>query len=248
MTAQKDFQTTLDSLKSRGYWRVNLYPAVVKQETLQTLAPAEAKNLAQSASIQLRGWDYPHYPTETREYQDLYIVSDRIEAWIDWEGYKEIWRLYASGQFIQFLGLREDWYRERSSLMAGKDLSAIEPQAALSVIGTTYSITEMFLFLRNLVEASLYDEGVMVDISLHNTLDRKLELFERRRAPLMMDYRCRGDVVKISTMHLAKDEVVTDYLELAQKVIIRVFEQFNWETPPLSVIREDQKNLVERRM
>lgn len=242
----KDFSTTLNKLKSRGYWKVNFYPKNPNPSVIGKVL--DAKEIVKTSAIELRGWDYPHFPTQTREHQDIYVAKDKIEAWIDWENYKEVWRLYQSGQFIHLFGLREDWYEEDSWISENDPYKKNKPGSIVSVLGTVYSITEIFAFLRNLVEAGLYEGGVVVEISLQNTKNRSLVVMDPRRAPLFGDYKCRTDEIELSKKTFEKAEVIDNYLNLALDTMVDLFQQFNWSNIPLAVIEEDQKKLIERRI
>lgn len=241
-----DFGSTLNKIKSHGYWRINFYPQIPNITVIGKIG--DGKEIVRNASIELRGWDYPHFPTQTRDHQDIYVVGDKLEAWIDWERHKEIWRLYQSGQFIHFFGLREDWTAEDSWIPEDHPHKKLAPGSILEVIGTIYSLTEIFLFLKNLVETGLYDDGVVVEISLRNTKGRDLTVSDPMRAPLFGEYKCRGVDIDLPKKVFTKDAVLNDYLELALDATVDLFQQFNWSNPPIAVIKEDQKKLIERRI
>lgn len=241
-----DFQATLNKIKTRGYWQVNLYPANIQENVIESVT--KAKELIQSSSVQLRGWDYPHFPTQTRDNQDIYVgENDCIEGWIDWEMYKEAWRFYINGQFIHFFGLREDWWEEHSWLDEDDPLKKIKPGSVLEVIGTVYSLTEIYAFFSNLVQNLPVDE-IVAEISLVGTKDRKLHISDFRRAPLFMEYACRLDKVNLPKKIYKKEDLISNYVDLAFDQIIYLFHRFNWENPNIPVIKEDQKKLIERRI
>jgi len=242
---KKDFKTTLESLKMRGYWSVNVHPNNVLNNVIDPIN--KGKEIIKSSSIQFRGWDYPHYPTATLDHQDLYLAGDKVEAWIDYEQYKEVWRLYQNGQFIHMFALREDWWELDSWLPIDNYLKKIKPGSILEVIGAIYSITEMFAFLNNFIGSTNGDEYT-VEISLTGTSGRKLHISDRGRAPLFMDYSAKINEIILPKKVFTKEQLVKSYLELAYDQIVYLFHQFNWDNPPERVIREDQKKLIERRL
>ncbi len=242
----KDFSTTLNKLKTRGYWKINFYPKSPNPKVIGKVL--DAKEIVKNSAIELRGWDYPHFPTQTRKHQDIYVAGDKIEAWIDWENYKEVWRIYQSGQFIHLFGLREDWYEKNSWIPKNDPCKKNKPGSVVSVLGVVYSITEIFAFLRNLAEAGIYEDGAVVEISLQNTKDRSLIVMDPMRAPLFGDYKCRIGEIELTKKTFEKAEVIDDYLNLALDTMVDLFQQFNWSNIPLAVIEEDQKKLIERRI
>ena len=111
MNEEKSFDTTLTKLKTRAYWRVELYPAEFNANTIADLN--DCKSLVTENTVQFRGWDIPHAPIGKDDKQDIYIKDgDRAESWIDWHLIKEVWRIYKSGKFTFLFGLNSQWYDE----------------------------------------------------------------------------------------------------------------------------------------
>lgn len=242
-----DFQSTLNKIKTRGYWQVELHPAQIQKNVVESVT--KAKELVQTSSVHFRGWDYPHFPTQTRDHQDVYVgENDSIEGWIDWEHFKEVWRFYTNGQFIHLFGLREDWWEEHTWLNENDPLKKIKPGTVLEVISTVYSLTEIYAFFSNLVQNMPDVAEFTVEISLTGTKDRKLFVSDFMRAPLFGDYSCRLDKVNLPKKTYKRDELIANYVDLAFDQIIYLFHRFNWEKPNIAVIKEDQKKLIERRM
>lgn len=242
-----DFQTTLSKIKSRGYWQVELHPTQIQENMVESVS--KAKQIIQSSSVHFRGWDYPHFPTQTRDHQDVYAgENDSIEGWIDWEQFKEVWRFHINGQFIHLFGLREDWWEEHSWLNEDDPLRKIKPGAVLEVISTIYSLTEIYAFFANLVQNMPSVEEVVVEISLIGTKDRKLHISDFRRAPLFIEYACRLGKVNLPKMIYKRDNLISNFVDLAFDQIIYLFNRFNWDNPNIPVIKEDQKRLIERKI
>ena len=89
----------LEKIKSRGYWRVNIQPltATIRLDTLQ-----KCREVVDKSSVELRGWDFPHIPRKNDQTTGGAPVGSYYEGWVDWENYKEFWRMYKSGQFFHF--------------------------------------------------------------------------------------------------------------------------------------------------
>lgn len=247
MTIKKDFQTTLESIKTRGYWSVNLYPSKVLQPVANPIT--NLKETMRTTTIQLRGWDYPHFPTNNLDHQAMYISGECVEAWVDMDQFKEVWRMFNNGQFIHLFGLREDWWSEDSWLSADHPLKQIKPNTVLEVIHTTYSLTEMYAFFRNAVEVMYPDDvDVCIEISLIGTEGRKLQVSDPGRIPLFWGYECHTPKVVFPKKIYTKKQMLENYVDLAFEQIQYILGQFNWDNAPLQVVKEDQKKLIERRI
>lgn len=239
----KDFKSTLLKLKDRGYWKVHFYPNSVGFVSIDPIN--KGKEIIKSSSVQFRGWDYPHFPTNILEHQNIYVAGDKIEAWIDSGQYKEIWRFYNTGQFIHLFALREDWLKEDS--WVSSNLKEILPGTSLEIICAIYSITEIFSFIRNIVQAVLYKDGIVLELSLFGAKDRNLFISDSSRMPLMGEYKSVIDTIVFPKKIYGIQEIETNYLDFAFENIVYLFNQFNWDNPPMQVIKEDQKKLIERR-
>lgn len=241
----KDFDSTLTKIKSRGHWKIQIYPATIKEKILGEVI--KGKEIIRNCAVELRGWDYPHFPTSTQEHQDLYVAGDKVEAWIDMEQFKEVWRFYQNGQFVHLFGLREDWWQEDKWLSEDHPLKKINPGEVLEVVSTTYSLTEIYAFLNNFVN-SLDISEINVEIGLYKTKGRVLHLSDPGRMPLFSGYKSRIDEINLPKQTYTKEQITETFLDLAFDQIIYLFHQFNWDNPPLEVIKEDQKKLIERRI
>ncbi len=227
----------LDKIRTRGYWEVIIRPAVFIEDRIKTLA--ECKEIIRNLSVQWRGWDYPHYdynkPPSNR--------TDHIEQPFDWENHLEFWRYYQSGQFIHLLAMWEDWEEQRTWSRLD-----IEPGVALSVLGTLFSFTEIYEFASRLAAKGLSGDTCKISIALHNTKDRKLEMFHASRW-LRPDHK--SDLQFIPTRSekpIATAELMAKSAELALDHAIWVFERFNWDNPLRDVFLEDQRKLIEKRL
>lgn len=228
----------LKIIKSRGYWRVNFRP-VADQTSLEL---PKCKEIVEKCSVEFRGWDYPHFPRRRGENTDLRPGNNYYEGWINWGVHKEIWRMYQSGQFIHYLTVREDWFKEHP--WYSENLKKIEPKTILSIINTVYLITEIFEFLARLSKEGVYNKGVEVNIQLCNIgNNRKLEILEAMRAPLLREYKTGADNIEFFGRY-SKDEVIKNSKEIALKAILHFFYRFSWDNPPIEVIKNDQEKLV----
>ena len=232
----------LNKIKSRGYWRINFRPLVIEEK----LKLPQCKDVVEKNSIDFRGWDYPHIPRRHGEDTDLVPGNNYYEGWNDWGVHKEIWRMYQSGQFIDYRAIEEDWLRE-DDWYRGSQFQNIEPHTVLSVIGTVYLITEIFEFLSRLVKTGLYKEDFTVDLRLIKTGQRRLIVFDPMRAPLFGEYMTQIDEIQFSDKY-SGEQLIQNTREEALKVIIHIFHRFGWENPPSEIFKNDQEKLITRRL
>ncbi len=231
----------LETIKSRGYWRINFQPLVMPKN-ISSLG--DCKEVVEKSVVSLRGWEYPCFPRDTDENHGLQPGDKYYEAWIDWGGeHKEYWRMYQSSQFIHYLALREDWLKE--SMFLSDPRWTREPGASLSLVGATYQITEIFEFMSRLGKNGLYDEGVRLNLSLHNTAQRSLWLRDFNRMPLSQDYRTGAETIRFENVY-SKDEILSKGKENAFNIIVCIFDRFGWHRPNKEAIRTDQEKLLQR--
>jgi hypothetical protein len=232
----------LNKIKSRGYWRINFRPLVIKKK----LELPECKNIVEKHNVEYRGWYYPHVPRRHGDDTDLAPGNNYYEGWIDWGIHKEIWRMYQSGQFIHYKAIEEDWYKE-DDWFNDSQLKNIEPGTILSVISAVYLITEIFEFLSHLAKNHLYEEGIEIDIRLIKTAQRDLVILDPWRGHLFDQYRAKiGEIV--FTSKYSSEQMIQNAKEEALKVIIHIFNRFGWEKPPVESFRNDQEKLITRKL
>lgn len=210
----------LHTIKARGYWRINFQP-IVAMEKLQTFK--DCKEIVERNTVRLRSWDYPYFPKTGKGCGNgnNYFFTE-----LNWEGIVEYWRMYKSGQFIHYLALREDWFEEDSWMDKAR---AATIKNTLGIIGgCTYQLTEIFEFLSRLTRAGLYDEGVRVNIILHNMKGRKLAIEDQLRAPFHYDRVCHSESIVVMEEVLEKERVMNESIGLTVQSILKTFDHFDW--------------------
>jgi len=234
-------QDIINKIKSRGYWRVNFQPIV---DTLKIKTLGDCKEIVGKNTVELRGWDYPHFPQRRGDDTGLEPGENFYHGWVDWEDCIEFWNMYQSGQFINYLALREDWPREGS--WQSRQGEKIEPGTVLSITGTViYQVTEFFEFLSRLGRTGIYDEGVNVSISINNTKGRKLYVSDPNRGRLLATYDTGAERIEFSRQY-TKDDIVTKPRELALEAILFIFDHFGWHKPSTDMIKSDQEKLLHK--
>lgn len=233
--------TIIDEIKKRGYWRVNFRPRTLSEKITKL---GECLEIVTKSKVSLRGWSYPHVPTYTAEHKEVTPGKDYYQGQIVAGCHLEFWRMYQSTQFIHYFSLWEDWQKE-DTLFGGE--GGPEPGTCLSVIGAVYHITEIFEFLRRLIENGLYDEGVRVDISLHNTKGRKLWINDPMRAPFMTDYITSVADIEYAE-EFSKEDILLKSKDHAFDCILHFFDRFGWHQANVQAIKNDQDTLLSGRI
>lgn len=233
MTAQK----TLEELKSRGYWKINFRPLSL-DENISNLS--DCLDLVTNNKVSLRGWSYPYVPNENVDRKGIVPGNNYYEGWISSRIHLELWRMYQSMQFIHFCALWEDW--EKEDIFFHHE-NPKEPGSVLNVIGTTYHFVEIYEFLRRLVRAGLYQQGVQVKIELCNTDGRKLMIDDPFRGRFFQEYKTGAQDISFDQQY-ESENILLSAQELATDCIVHFFRRFGWNQPNIQAIKEDQRKLL----
>lgn len=229
----------LPVIKSRGYWKVNVRPLRFEEDRISSLG--ELRELITKCTVRLRGWYYPFFDEKT-----LVLGSDWIGCGINWEAFKESWRMYLSGNFIHYFACREDWLKEsRQSSYAGL---GYEHGEILSVDGMLYSITEIYEFASRLVQHRVFDDRLYLSIELHKMQGRRLMSFR----PFQITFQLRNHICRVNELSRIRKITVEDIVgkgqELALEHTLWFYERFGFYSPPKDILTEKQKKLLERRL
>jgi hypothetical protein len=232
----------IDRIKSKGHWRINFQPLTVLEDKLPL---SVCRETVEKNAIRLRGWDYPHIPRKNDDKGGQLPCGEYHESWTDWWNHIEFWRMYRSHQFLHYLALREDWLAESDW---SKELAkTILPGMALGTGGTIFQITEIFEFLSRLGRDNVYPTGARVDISLENTKERALWVDDPQRMPFFDLKQTGANKIDIRR-EVTADDFLSKSSEIAQSVIIEIFEHFGWANVSAQNIRQQQEQLLAGRI
>jgi hypothetical protein len=228
------------TIKSLPHWRVLLRPMRYEEELIPSLG--ECWSLVTRTKLSLRGWDYPHI--DFPENQEL--GSNWIASWSDFQGHKEYWRLYQSGQFVHLFTVREvtEWGWQ-DKLRNGARV-AIGPQSRegdlrfLSVGNFLWSITEVFEFAARLAEVGTYRDVVRVRIGLYDIAGFALTETER----LMHNLYVNESETLEKTWEVTSKDLLAKSSEHALKATAWFFDRFGWHRLPTDALREEQEQLL----
>ncbi|MDP8206530.1 MAG: hypothetical protein P9L92_07720 [Candidatus Electryonea clarkiae] len=227
----------LNKIKSRGYWKVIIRPSKFIEERISDIN--DCRTIVRDNNVLLRGWDYPHYDTNS----DPICGLDYVEQFTDWEHHIEGWRFYQSGQFTHYKAISEDWGEENSLLKSNSD---IPPNEYLSIIDTVYLITEICEFASRLASKSVLGDSCQIHITLSNTKNRKLFFYDRSRY-LSRTYQTILKEIPYS-ISPSTTELISRSNEIALEHIVWLFKRFNWKSVVPGIFKEDQIKLIERRL
>ena len=243
----------IELIKQRGYWRIDFYPPAFQENRLGI---TQCKKIIERNNISLRGWDYPHIEPSGRTdgFGESGAHNNYYESCTDWGGHIEFWQMYQSGQFLHYRALAEDWQQrgreaieERvKSIPVSSDDGFIpkEPFVILDIDRAVFQITEVFEFIRRLVNdtAQVYEEGLQLSVGLFNTEKRVLFLSNFMQGGLLREYKTLGQSIELS-YSFNKGELLLDSAAQALKVILDLFDRFDWE-PSHEVIKNTQDKLL----
>jgi hypothetical protein len=224
----------LPKIRERGYWHVLVRPTAFKRDLVPSLRELELA--VESSIVQIRGWDYPHWPK-----QGVRRIEESIEGSVDWEDHKEYWRAYESGQFVHFFAMREDWLGENSSLRR----VPVEPRRVLGYETTIHTFSEIFLFAARWTSKLGLGPEVLIRVSIYELAGRRLHTFDFGRVPFEP---ARSAAVGSFTYEklYAPSELIANPAELAVVPLRQLFEQFHWDVADENV-KEVQRKLIESR-
>ncbi|HEX9215906.1 MAG TPA: hypothetical protein VF864_02915 [Gemmatimonadales bacterium] len=230
--------TALDKeIRSRGYWRVNIRPSVFIAERA---ALRDLEAIARDAVVQLRGWDYPHFPRDGVTRGNDFIEAATEAAFIS---HLEVWRLYQSGQFIHVFSMREDWVE--GTPLPG--LGNVKPGELLSLESTLYTITEIFLFAARLAQRMALGPEIVVEYGLFGLANRRLETFNPERDSLFLTHGKANTPSFERTVTEKAERIGARAPEIALEQTLKLYERFGWD-PPKESVQEEQRRFVERRL
>jgi hypothetical protein len=225
-----------EKIKSRGHWKIVIRPSAFMQYQISELS--RCKTLIRDNKVQLRGWDYPHYDTNT----EINTGLDYVEQFSEFLDRIEAWRFYQSGQFIQYKALWEDWFEARTTI--GRQQQSL-PNESLSIFGTVFLLTEIYEFASRLGAKGILGESCEIQITLFNTMNRKLKTFDSSRH-LFADYKTTISTIPHS-VSLRTTDLIGRSAELSLEHSIWLFQRFNWDIKP-ETLKEDQMKLLEKRL
>lgn len=228
----------IEKINSLGHIKVIFEPNIYKENLVEK---KDLQNILEKSQISLRGWNFPHIPPyDIDDAKAPYSIGNGIEFFIDSNKYKEIFKFYKSGQFVGKFILLEDIISKINNM-------EVEPGKYLDFLSLIYKITEIVLFIKNIVE-NIGVDGGLIKLEINNTKNRKLEsLFNLMILPFNSNYICHMNQVKVE-YKFEKEQILNDVLLISRSLIKSVFDDFNWKNYSEEMIITHQENLIKRRL
>ena len=224
----------LEKIRSRGYWSVVIHPATYVEKQVENIS--DLHPILQKISVELRGWDFPHLDVHT----PLHIDKDWVEQASKSNQYLESWRFYQSGQFVDFIGMEEDWLDQFPDWPLPKDWRR---GSYLGVENVVFQFTEIFEFAARLSLTEAGGETMHLEIALCGLKGRGLKLEKRRKGSSYLS----GKMIQLDrqpyVLDVSRTELITASRELALKPSVELFRRFGWD-PSLEILRDMQGELL----
>ena len=224
--------TLLDRIRSRGYWRVVIRPSRFIEKRIANISSLQ--DILWKNAVQLRGWDFPHADTRN----NVHIDVDWISRDFEWKDYLEVWRLYQSGQFVDYAGLVMDWSDQSER---GLNDSYCESKKRLNVVDVVFRFTEIFEFAARLSLSEAGDENMHIEVTLGGLSERALWVNPAVRKSFPMKKKVSINEIPYE-VDLPRVKLMAEPRELALKPAIELFRRFDWD-PHVEVLREMQTEL-----
>jgi hypothetical protein len=222
----------LNKIRSRGHWRVVIRPTRFHEARIDDILALYA--IVQNASVDLRGWDFPHIDVHSQAHIDVEWVGQESE----WDAFLEIWRLYKSGQFIDVAGMWHDWQDQSTVARAPEGWRS---GAVLAVLDTLYRFTEIFEFAARLALTDAGDELMHIEASVVGLQGRSLWMDSPKRMPMLRPRRAALDELPYR-VDVLRTDLIAQPRELALKPALELFRRFGWEVT-LDRLREFQAEI-----
>ena len=229
----------LDTIRSMGYWELRFRPT--------TAEAFEDNDFAKAAVIKAsisRGWDFPRVPKYQDNQEGFRSGQNYIEAFSDFGTRKELWRMYRSGQFINFRALQEDWYSETDGYTSLSE--RVKPKTVINLLSSVvFYITDALNFLARICQHGIYKDGVQVVLILHNVENRELRIDDTQRIGFYYPRITSEHEIKLES-NIDADGIKEDYIEISNKMILDTLNAFGY-TATSNSVRNDQDKYLQGR-
>jgi len=212
-----------EEIRSRGHWQVIIRPTTFVAARIPDISALFP--IVENASVQLRGWDFPHIDSGDSPITDVNWVGQETR----WEHILESWRIYQTGQFFHLAGVLDDW-RDHSRRWPAPP-GWVHGQG-LGIGDVLFRFVEIFEFAARLSTSAAGDESMHVEVRLGGLAGRQLFVDSANRFPILRGQPRRAHANEFPfEIDVSRTELVADPRELALRGSIEVFKRFNWDGP-----------------
>lgn len=231
-----DRQDIKKELEKIGNIKVTFEPFLYKKDRI---ASKDIIDIIKKCSVSLRGWSFPYIPRQDNELsKQPYFIGDGIEFYINSDKFIELFRLYQSGQFLGNFALYEDTIGESNG-------NKIPSGKYLDYISIIYKVTEIVLFIKNLINNTDIEGGIL-NLEINKTKGRELQAIFSSNIISFGNYICNIDKIIIEES-FTKEKIIEDSLVISRELIKKIFNNFNWMDYSDQVINSHQENLINRK-
>lgn len=157
-------------IKSRAHWQVLVRPTEFIED--RGLSRRQLEDAVRRSSVNLRGWDYPHWDTGRPPKR----ASDAVGQEFERDCHVEMWRAFKSGQVAILTGVWGDW-REGSAYWPPDE--GVDPRATIMMEALIYRLTEVYEFAARWASGPLEVDAMEIVVRLRNVAGKRL-IRERR--------------------------------------------------------------------
>lgn len=221
----------LECIQEMAYWRVLIRPAVPLDEQLTFGA---CLDLVNASKVSVRGWDYPHVEQQRSDGRGgIGRAEDFYESWTDWEGFREFWRMYRTGQFLSY------------NLLHGEiGMFGMEgAQRIVPAVDAVYSVTEYAEFAQRLAKNVPLAGGYVLTVSLRNAVGYRLSAGLGRMP--FLDALVNNSQDLTVSRNISSAEMMNGTVEIANGLLLEIFDYFGWNPDP-NQIKNDQEAFFRR--
>jgi len=236
-------QDIINKVKTKGYWVINIHPTEYKEKLIPTRTAVN--NVVRSAVVELRGWDYPHFSDRDGGPK---IISNGVEQSIDWENHIEYWRMTQSLNFFHILALREDWMDSLEYKNIWSRGDELKDKKILGVLGTLYTIVEIFEFSKRLIRQTLLEGKLSVSIQLFGIDGRQLYVDSYNRVPFSFPRVSNSTKPWKWEKEYEITDVANKVEELSLEAFLDLIDIFGWTNPPLEAYKSDIAKFLEGKL
>ena len=216
---------------------LRILPLPYRRDRMEDIG--EAWQVVKKAQVNLRGWPFPWLTEGARDDQGDEKGNNYVGAWLGWTReagkYKESWHFYLSGQLAHYATLMED--------AVGKYRRKIE------TIGLLYTITEYYEFAARLAEQGIIDQVALIEVALRNADGYRLFTQHGMLSPYQSFYEHTTSNPQIEfERKVGRQTLLSSPREPALKDAVRIMQQFGFKEPPIRILAEEQRKLLERRI
>jgi len=214
-------------IKKSNHWRILIRPTIFEETRVSNRNTC--LEIIENNRILLRGLDFPHF-----DRNKIKKFKEGIHCGIDFHNIFHIieyWKFWQSGQFILLKTFDEEFIDDYNI------------KNFLSITRTIYQITEVFEFSRRLILQDILIPSLEISITLSGVQDRTL-IYEDNRI-LIHEYKCDYGKIIHNKEYNSRDFLVNTH-DYSLDFIIYIFKQFYWDSVSMSIIKEIQRNFLNK--